>query len=295
MGVSERGRHASSDILEFRILGPLDVRVRGNRVEVKSHRVQVVLSLLLAEAGRVVSVDRLVDAVWDDRPPLTAKTQVQICVSSLRRMLAGTGIQEEVVTTHSPGYELLLGDAFLDADRFRRLVEVGKSFLAAGNAAGAVDHFRAALALWQGPCLEGVSSRVVEATALRLDEQRWTIHGGCVDLELALGRHNELVPELAGLAAEHPLREHLRAQLMLALWRSGRQAEALEVYRSLHRLMTEELGIEPRRGIQRLHQRILNTDQRLEVSWSDDPGDPRLGREAGIEGLALLDLEGSEV
>jgi DNA-binding SARP family transcriptional activator len=247
--------------MEFGLLGPLEVILDGE-VAVPTGRQQVVLAVLLLEVGRVVPVSRLVDAMWDDNPPLTAKSQVQICVSALRRILGRPG----VIVTRPPGYLMRVAEDALDLSRFELLVAKGTAAAVSPHPADAVQHLRAALALWRGPAAAGVESKIVQAAVARLNERRLTVLEQCLDLELQLGRHHELIGELTTLVAQYPLRERLRAQLMLALYRSGRQAEALESYRTARATLIEELGLEPGNDLRVLEQAILSKDNLLDLS-----------------------------
>lgn len=246
---------------EFLVLGPLGIVHGGAPVHVTAGRPQVVLSMLLLEAGRVVSVQRLLDALWADEPPTTARSQVQICISALRRLLTGTGAD---ILTQPPGYLLRIPDGALDLVRFRDLCARAES-LAPTRPEEAVARYREALSLWRGDACASVDSQVVAQAAIRLNEERWTALERRMDLELRLGRHQEVAGELAEIVSAEPFRERPRALLMLALYRSGRQAEALEAYRSGRKLLVEELGTDPGRELRGLEQAILNGDASLDA------------------------------
>ncbi|MGP3983516.1 AfsR/SARP family transcriptional regulator [Streptomyces sp. KR80] len=254
--------------VEFKVLGPLEVWAAGSRLPLGGTRQRKVLAVLLMEAGRVVSVDRLVDTVWEDRPPATAPAQVKICVSALRRTFAAAGAPPELIVTRSPGYLLCAGDGQLDARRFEQLATQARG-AAQDGFCRASEQARAALALWRGPALDGIGGRIIDAEARRLDEWRLSLLEECLEWELALGRHGDLVGELCALVAEHPLRERLHGHLMLALYRSGRQAEALEAYQRARQTIVEELGLEPNSELQRLHQAVLARDPSLEPPAPD--------------------------
>jgi DNA-binding SARP family transcriptional activator len=233
--------------MEFRILGPLEVIADGRVVELGGQK-RALLAMLLLEANRVVATERLIDVLWEDDPPETAVKAVQVYVSQLRKVLGRDRLE-----TRPPGYRLRVEEGELDLDRFRLLEAEGKLV--------------EALALWRGPPLAEVGQlRFAAVAAARLEELRV----GCVERrlehDLTLGRHQQLVGELEALVGEHPLRQRLRAQLMLALYRSGRDAEALDVYRDARTALVEELGIEPRRELRELQQAILNQDPALELS-----------------------------
>jgi DNA-binding SARP family transcriptional activator/tetratricopeptide (TPR) repeat protein len=250
--------------VEFRVLGPLDVAVDGRSLDVGGVRQQTVLACLLLDPNRTVSVGRLMEAIYGEDPPPTSRTQVQISISSLRRRFAGAG-SLDIIVTQPQGYAIHVADGELDASRFDRLIHQARAARAGARLAEAVSSYRAALSLWRGPALDGIPSRLVQATVELLAERRITANEDCIELELDLGRHYEVVGELAHLVDEHPLRERLRAQLMIALYRSGRQAEALQVYRLARQTMIDELGIEPDERLQRLEQSILVSDPALNM------------------------------
>lgn len=233
-------------------------------VDIGGPRQQIVLAVLLLEAGRVVTNERLIDAVWSTDPPATARSQIHICVSSLRRLLSD-GRAASAIVTRRPGYVLVLGDDGLDVLTFADLAARGRSHAAAGERELAVDLFRAALALWRGTPFAGPASTstIVGDHAVRLEEHRSAVLHDCVELELSLGRHTQLIGELRGEADRDPLRESLRAQLMRALSGAGRQADALREYRTAHALWVSELGIEPGDQLRELEQRILRGDPTL--------------------------------
>ncbi|WP_444949122.1 BTAD domain-containing putative transcriptional regulator [Micromonospora ureilytica] len=247
--------------MRFGILGPL--RVGGGESTVTAGRDRIVLAMLLLRAGRLVPVDELIDAVWEERPPATARAQLQTCVSRLRRRLTELGLAPETIITDPVGYGVRTAASDLDAEVFTRTVEAARAAVAAGRLAEASERFRAALALWRGPALGGIPSRSVRRRAQALDEQRLTALEECVDVELRLGQAAELIEELAESVDQHPLRERLRGQLMLALSSVGRQADALAVYREGRRTYADELGIEPGVELQELHQRVLAGDLAL--------------------------------
>ncbi|SCE80791.1 DNA-binding transcriptional activator of the SARP family [Micromonospora purpureochromogenes] len=247
--------------MRFGILGPL--RVGGGEATVTAGRDRVVLAMLLLRAGRVVPVEELVDAVWEERPPATAKAQLHSCVSRLRQRLAALGLPADVIVTDPGGYGIRVEPADLDFEVFARTVETARAAVAAGQPAEARRHYRQALGLWRGPALSGIRSRAVRRRAQTLDEQRLAALEECVDVELRLRQAADLVDELAECVDRHPLRERLRGQLMLALAAMGRQADALAVYREGRRIYAEELGIEPGVALQELHQRVLAGDLAL--------------------------------
>jgi DNA-binding SARP family transcriptional activator/DNA-binding beta-propeller fold protein YncE len=241
--------------MEFRILGPLEVLEEGLSVALGGAKQRALLAVLLLRANEVVSLDRLINELWGGEPPDTAHTALQVHVSQLRKLLG-----RDTIVTQTPGYLIRVSDGELDLHRFERLVATSHM----EEPAQAARLLREGLALWRGAPLAELSDSFAPAERARLEEQRLAALEQRIQAELALGRHAELVPELEGLVREHPLRERLRGQLMLALYRCGRQADALEVYRSGRRLLDEELGLKPDDELQRLEKAILNHDPSLE-------------------------------
>ncbi|WP_101790924.1 AfsR/SARP family transcriptional regulator [Nonomuraea indica] len=242
--------------MDIRILGPLEAS-RGNfPIKLGGPRQQTVLAMLLLGAEKVIPVARLIEAVWGDDPPSTAREQIQICVSGLRRAFVGAD-GEKLLCTHSPGYVLRLDGCTLDARVCEARVREGREALSAGDPAAAAACLRGALSLWRGAALSSVSSAVVQQSVAHLNERRLSVLEECVEIELNAGLSHDLVGELVALTQEHPLRERLRALHMTALYRTGRQAEALEVFRNTRAILADELGIEPSSNLQRLHQAML--------------------------------------
>jgi DNA-binding SARP family transcriptional activator len=259
--------------VEYRILGPLEIRTGGSELHLGHTREQRVMAALLLDAGRVVSLERLVDELWDEDPPETAPKLVRNCVSALRsRFAAAPGA---VIETHPSGYLLEIGGAYLDTADFAERIGRARSFGAAGRLAEAVAEARAALALWRGPALAGLRGRMIQAAATNLDEQRLSAVEECMSWELEQGAGAGLVAELSQLVAEHPWRERLRAQLMRALYQCGRRAEALDTYRAGRRALVEQLGIEPGPELRQLNQDILNDDPALVAAVERPAGSPR--------------------
>jgi predicted ATPase/DNA-binding SARP family transcriptional activator len=248
--------------MEFRILGPLDV-VDGPRVvALPGAKHRALLAMLLLHANEVVSTERLTEALWDDEPPGTAQKALQVYVSQLRKVL-----DRERLLTKAPGYLIRVDADELDLTRFERLVREGMP--------------REALELWRGPPLaEFTYADFAQSEIARLDELHLSCLEQRIDADLAAGRSAELVGELEALVANHPLRERPREQLMLALYRSGRQAEALTTYRDGRHALVEELGIEPGRSLRELEQAILRQDPALEVT---PPPDDAAGGKAAPE------------
>jgi YVTN family beta-propeller protein len=244
--------------MDFRILGPLEVEQEGRPVRLGGPRQQALLVLLLLNANDVVPSARLIEEIWGDEPPETARTALQVHVSQLRKALGA-----EYIETRAPGYKLDLEPGRLDLSRFEQLVTEGRGALAGGDAERASNTLREALSIWRGspfPALEDVG--FARRERLRLGELRIAALEERIEADLQLGRHAEVVPELEALLAEHPLRERLRAQLMLALYRCGRQAEALDVYRH-GRALADELGLLPGESLRRLERAILQQDPAL--------------------------------
>ena len=264
--------------MEFRILGPLEVFERGQALDVGTGKQRMLLELLLVNAGEVVSTDRLIDALWGHRPPASALNSVHVYVSQLRKVLGNGPLQ-----TRGHGYLLAVDPEQIDLSRFERLLSEGRELLAGGEAERAAETLRAALALWRGPPLSDFEfDLVAQSEIARLAELRINALEEKNDADLALGRHAELVPELEALVREHPLRERLRAQLMLALYREGRQAEALDAYRQARRTLVDEVGIEPGPALQELERAILQQDPALDAPGQTATPLARARRRSGL-------------
>jgi DNA-binding SARP family transcriptional activator/DNA-binding beta-propeller fold protein YncE len=248
------------------ILGPLSVRDRdGRELRLPAGRELSLFALLLIHRDEVVSTDRIVEVLWGNRPPETAGKAVQGYVSHLRRVLE-PGDERELLVTRAPGYVLRAEAITVDAKRFEQLAADARRALDDGSPEDAAPLFDEALALWRGPALaEFAYDDFAQAEIHRLGELRLAVTEDRVDVLLQLGRHAELVGQLDALVAAHPLRERLRGQWMLALYRSGRQAEALQAYRDGRRLLAGELGLEPGPELQRLERAILAQDPTLEA------------------------------
>jgi len=272
-------------VLEFRILGPLEV-VDGQRpVQLGGPKQRATLALLLLAANRVVSVEQLADALYSGAPPVTAVTQVQRQVSELRKALGSAA----AIETRSPGYVVRLSSEQLDLSRFERLMEEASSAHARGDRRSEADLLREALALWHGPPLADLAyESFAQSSIERLDEIRLVALEQRFDADLSLGRNTELVGELDQLTAEHPVRERLHGLLMLALYRSGRQAEALEVYRRARETLLHEFGIDPSPALHELEHAILNQEPSLAAERA---APPRLELERAL--LVLPSEDGS--
>ncbi len=250
--------------MEFRILGPLEVVGDGGPLALGTIKERVVLAVLLLHANEVVSRDRLIDELWGEAPPATARKAVNVYVSQLRKALARNGT--DPIETMAGGYRVAVVGDELDAGKAQRLLAVAADRVAAGDAAVAAELLREALRLWRGRTLAGLE---LESTGRHEIEQweelRMTALMDRIDCDLTLGRHEQLVGELNRLVAEHPLRERLRAQQMLALYRADRQADALDAYQQARQALVDGLGIEPSSSLQRLQKGVLAHDPALEL------------------------------
>jgi DNA-binding SARP family transcriptional activator len=274
--------------VEFRILGPIEVVDAGAGLSLGGRNQRTLLALLLLNADEVVSSDRAIDALWGEAPPRTALTSVHNAVSGLRKLLG-----PERLVTRSPGYELRLQDDVLDVRRARQLADEAR----AAEAGERVKLLHEAEQLWRGPPLADFAYDEFAQTAIaQLDELRLTIVEERIDAELELGDHAYILGELEALVGEHPQRERLRGQLMLALYRSGRQADALHAYQEARRSLLENLGIEPGPALHRLHSAILRQERSLEGSLSGaGPEDELDGVAAALLAGRLVPVLGSEV
>lgn len=262
--------------MRFGILGPL--QLGDGSATVTAARERTLLAVLLLNAGRVVAVDELVDAVWDDDPPSTARGQLQSCVSRLRRTLVAAGFPPDVLVTDPAGYLVRIEPPVsLDAAEFACAVEEARIAVAEERFEDAARAFRTALALWRGPALASITAPAVRRGAAVLDEQRMLAVEDHFEVELRLGRAGDLLAELTELVDRHPLRERLRSQLMLALRATGRPADALEVYRAGREILAEQLGIEPGPRLRETHQKILSGEAE---PVAQRPGEPLLLRPA---------------
>jgi DNA-binding SARP family transcriptional activator len=254
---------------DFRILGPLEVAHDDGLVELPGARQRALLTVLLLHAGEVVSGDRLLDEVWGEDQPTAGIAALRVRISQLRRALGTAG---EVLVTRPPGYVARPAPEQLDLKRFERLVQEGERALTDGDAAAASEILRSALALWRGPPLADLGEAPFAHVArVRLEELRVAATELRIESDLALGRHLALIGEIRTLVAEHPLRERPWTQLMLALYRDGRQAEALDAYRQARATLVDELGLEPGPELQALEQRVLAQDPELAAPPQGSP------------------------
>jgi DNA-binding SARP family transcriptional activator len=256
-------------MLEFRILGPLEVWDGVNAVQLGGQRQRAVLAVLAIHVGEVVPSERLITYLWGESPPPTAATSLQNAISQLRKSLGA-----DVVETRTPGYALNAEKDAVDARRFERLLSEARS----ADADDRIQLVNDALQLWRGPALgEFAYESFAQTEAARLEELRVTAVEERIEAELELGSAADFVGELEAIVRENPLRERPRGQLMLALYRSGRQAEALQAYQDARRMLVEELGIEPTPALQQLHASILRQESALQPQIVPGAGEDRLG------------------
>jgi adenylate cyclase len=249
--------------LDFRLLGPIEIVLAGTEIPLRASKVRQLLSLLVLHRDQVMSVDRLADELWEGNPPESATAALRVHISRLRKLLSTAG-QEGLLVTRPTGYQLSISDDAVDVVRFERLAAHGRDALASGNSEAAADIMRRALKLWRGTAFADVAaSQYVVAEAARLEEVRLETLENCIDAELDCGQHRRVLGELEALVTAHPLRERLWAQRMTALYRSGRQPEALETYQTLRRHLADELGLDPSPELTELHTAILNRSAEL--------------------------------
>ena len=252
--------------VEFRVLGPVDVWNDGAVLPLRGAKVRELLSLLLLHRGRVVSIERLVDELWDGEPPAASTAALRVYVSRLRKLLSSAG-QEALLVTHPSGYRLDVPDGAIDLARFESLAADARAALAEGNADRAATGFRAALALWRGTAFADIAAtQAASVESGRLEEIRLELFEDCMDAELECGRHRRVLSELQAAVAANPLRERLWGQRMTALYRSGRQAEALAAFHEYRTYLADELGLDPSPQLVRLHEAILTRTADIDVS-----------------------------
>ncbi|WP_330335565.1 AfsR/SARP family transcriptional regulator (plasmid) [Streptomyces sp. NBC_00536] len=270
--------------MKFRVLGPLSAEVNGGSIVPTARKPRQILTLLALYPGRVMPVPTLMEEIWGTDLPQSALTTLQTYILQLRRRLgtamgpggvgggpggvdgAGGGAKDILATRHG-GYLLQIPPECVDVFEYENLVAGGHAAFEAGDDESAAAQLRKALALWQGPALVDVRvGPILEIEVMRLEESRLVTMERRIDVDLRLGRHGELLAELAEMIARHPQHEGLHSQAMVALYRSGRQASALDVYRRLRTRLIEDLGVEPSPQLQRLHQAMLTVDPALDVA-----------------------------
>jgi len=287
--------------MDFRILGPLEALDGHQRVALGGSKRRAVLALLLLHANETLSTDRMIDELWGDHPPTAAAKTLQVHISRLRKALGGSSASgTDVVVTREHGYQLELDLEHLDAHRFERLVAEGRSELDAGHPEAAMSALEQALSLWRGPPLADLAYEAfAQREIARLDELHGAALERLIEAKLTLGRHVEVIGQLESLVDEYPYREGLRAQLMLALYRADRQADALQAYQDARRKLVEELGIEPGERLRELERAILAQDPELAapVAAAGEPdrdAGPAPGElPTGVVTFVLTDIEGS--
>ena len=246
--------------MEFKLLGPLEASDGPTTVTLAGRKQRALLARLLLDANRTVATDRLVDDLWGEDVPESAQKMVQIYVSQLRKVLP-----KDMLRTRPPGYAIEIDPAAIDLVRFERLRREGEAAHAAGNADLAAERFREALTLWRGDPLAEFQEPFAQVEAARLAELQLACTESRIDADLDRGRHAELVAELDALVARHPLREGLRARQLLALYRSGRQSEALSSYQAFRTQLADELGLEPSAALKEIERQILRHDSGLDL------------------------------
>ncbi|WP_265865027.1 AfsR/SARP family transcriptional regulator [Streptomyces sp. SKN60] len=254
--------------VKIQILGPLEVKNdEGERVTPRPLKLRSLLAALCVSSDRPVTAPHLIDVLWSDEPPRTASTALQVYVSKLRKHFQGVGIDPGVLATTPSGYVFRPGAQVMDCDGFDSLVAKARSAAAAGRAEEAASVFSEALALWNGPALADLRDvPALRDYAQQMDERRNAVYEQWLELEIGLGRHSMLTSELYGLIAEKPIWENLYFFLMIALYRSGRISECLDVYNRIRRILIEELGMEPGPRLQNLHHAVLSREPWLEPS-----------------------------
>jgi len=277
--------------MDFRVLGPMEVLHRGRLLPLGGRRLRALLAILLVHSGEVVTADRLIEELWGaDAPPSAAKL-LHVYVSRLRKSLDG-GPSDPISTT-AGGYVLHVEPGALDSERFLTLAADGRRALAEGEPERAAAILDDALALWRGPAFVDVAyASFAQNEIARLEEARLAALEDRIDAELAQGLHGGIVGDVQALLAEHPLRERLAAQLMLSLYRSGRQADALEVFQRTRRLLVDELGLEPGGALRGLQEAILRQDPELQAPPAavPAPAAPAARRRLPVAGATLLGI-----
>jgi DNA-binding SARP family transcriptional activator len=251
--------------MRFSVLGSIEVTGDTGPLELGGVKQRAILGFLVLHGNEVVPTSRLLQAMWGGDPPPTARKMVQNAVSGIRRVLSGQSVA--ALRTHAPGYRLHLDPESVDLHRFRVLARAGRAAIAEGEPERGVELLRSGLSLWRGRALADLVEAGYRWSELAaVEDERLSALEDRLEAELVCGRHREITPELEVLTATEPLRERLCRQFMLALYRSGRQADALRVYRRTREALIDSLGLEPGRDLQELHQRILEHDATIQVA-----------------------------
>jgi len=258
--------------VRIQVLGPLSAEVNGGSIVPTAGKPRQILSLLALYPGRVIPVPMLMKELWGTEPPQSALTTLHTYILQLRRCISAAmgpdapGAAKELLATRHDGYLMQIPAESVDVHQYERMVAEGRAAFEAGDDATSADRFRQALKLWRGPALVDVRvGPILEIELMRLEESRLGALERRIDADLRLGRHAELIAELTELTARYPQHEGLHSQAMVALYRSGRQASALDIYRKLRIWLIEQLGVEPSPRVQRLHQAMLAVDPQLNV------------------------------
>jgi DNA-binding SARP family transcriptional activator len=253
-------------LVKFKILGPLRVVHDQGQLFISARKIEILLAVLLVRSEQVVTAHQLFPEIWGDDPPRRATAALYVYVSQLRKLLGQLGPSDSTIVTRSPGYVLRKGSAELDLDGFEQRVELGRASAAAERHAEAATYFESALDLWDGSALGDLrDGPILSGFATWLEEARLECTEMMIDSSLVAGRHRQLVGRLYDLTARYPLREAFYRQLMLALYRSERKADALDIYQSARRSLNTELGLEPGRPLQDLQRAVLVGDDQLEL------------------------------
>jgi DNA-binding SARP family transcriptional activator len=266
-------------VLVFSVLGPLAAEQSGVPVRLGGRKQRAVLAMLLLSPNRVVPVHRLISGIWGEDPPDGAQATLQVYLSKLRALLGTPELQgRDLLRTRDPGYEISLLPEQIDLLRFERLVGDASSAASAGDWTAAEEGYRQALALWRGPAVSDLAGDPLGWDATRwLDEKRSAVQEEAFELGLRTGRHHHLVAEIEAAIAERPLSERLRGQLMVALYRCGRQGDALAAFRSAKQVLEEQLGIDPGPDLRRLEMRVLSQDPTLDLERPPSALAPEVG------------------
>lgn len=267
--------------MQFGLLGPFEVRHAGEVIAVGGPKQQSVLALLLLDANRVVTTDQLIDGVWDDEPPDRAVATIQVYISNLRKALAPTPGVETSIEWTGHGYRMRVAPELVDVHQFEHLAMLGRTSLRAGDAVAAVAALERAVALVRGLPGTGLVGERIRTASARLQELYLTTLEDCNEARLRLGQEREIVGALSTLVQQHPYRERLRALLMIALFQSGRQAEALASYRDARTLLLDRLGIDPGPELRDLELAILNQDRDLWAVLGSSPAGSLADRSRG--------------